>query len=173
MQSLIVRFHFCIHIWFNYQGGVDVKGTWSSFVRKTRRRIGDVLRRHLSVAYDIRNTPQLQPRAGVDIFAVFHFHVGGLVQLGAAGSTNTNTLYPAIYYISAFHAQIVYFAGPRYANGQPINPNVLTDWAVDGRDRLRRTRVLLLSIVPINGNDTRAMVRVCKATIHPQSCSTT
>lgn len=84
------------------------------------------------VVYDLRQAPDLQERPGIDIFAVFHFHVAEMSR--DPGNSQDTSLYSAAHYSHVYHGQRVY-------NAIPSDPNNPAEWRVDyGQNRPQRLR---------------------------------
>jgi len=75
------------------------------------------------VVYDLRNARDLQQRPGIDIFAVFHFHIDNM-SYDPDDETGEELIYPAVRMAHVFHAQQVFNANPNDAD----NPR---EWRVD------------------------------------------
>jgi hypothetical protein len=74
-----------------------------------------------AVVYDLRQAQDLQERPGIDIFAVFHFHINDMsLDPGDA----EEPLYPAVQMAHVFHGQRVYNANTDDADNS-------REWRVD------------------------------------------
>jgi hypothetical protein len=76
-----------------------------------------------TVAYDLRQAPDLQQTAGRDIFAIFHFHIPFMVP---HATDPTVDLYPAISYAHVYHGNRVILG--QHRTGGFHTPN---EWHVD------------------------------------------
>ena len=99
---------------------VNLEGTYVMRMFIIMQRL---IRQPHTVVYDLRNARDLQQRPGIDIFAVFHFHIDNM-SYDPDDETGEELMYPAVRMAHVFHAQQVY-------NANLLDPDNPREWRVD------------------------------------------